>query len=80
MSRPYNLHFDNRTDPNIGTISIDQFRELQRKKEENEIKFDPCDEVAFMKNDKENLQKVLVATLTDTVRSKTKKNGRPKKT
>ena len=79
ISKPYGLKLDSRVEPNIGKMSIAELREIQQRKEQNEQKNDPIPEVAFMAGDKDALQKVLVATLTDTVRAKTKQRGRPRK-
>jgi hypothetical protein len=78
-SKPYGLKLDSRVEPNIGKMTIAELRELQQRKEEAEQKFDPSPETAFMVGDKDALQKVLVATLTDTVKAKTKQRGRPRK-
>lgn len=75
--KPFNLNLENNLEPKYGTISIDELRKIQQYKEDNEKKVDLIPEAQFMVNDKELLQKVLVSTLTDTVKSKSR--GRPKK-
>lgn len=76
MSRAFNLNLANNTEPNISKMTIDELRKFQQFKEENEKKIDLCPEAQFMQKDQEQLQKVLISTLTDTIKSKTK--GRPK--
>lgn len=76
MNKPFSLNLQNTVEPQISRMSIDELRKFQSYKEENEKKIDLCPEAQFMAKDNELVQKVLISTLTDTIKSKTK--GRPK--
>lgn len=77
-NKPYNLNFGRNVEPNIGRLTLEELREIQKRQEENEKKIDLDPVCDFMKNDKQQLQKVIVGTVTDIVKSK-RKPGRPKK-
>jgi hypothetical protein len=77
MSKAFSLNLSNSVEPQISKMSIDELRKFQSYKEQVEQKYDLCPEAQFMAKDNELVQKVLISTLTDTIKSKTK--GRPKK-
>jgi len=76
-SKPYNLKSES-LEPKYAALTIEELRQLQQYKEDHEQKVELEPELAWMAKDKEAVQKVLVATLTDAIKHRTKA-GRPKK-
>jgi hypothetical protein len=76
-NKPYVLKSES-LEPKYATLSIEELRQLQQYKEDHESKMELEPELSWMSKDKEALQKVLVATLTDAIHHRTKA-GRPKK-
>jgi hypothetical protein len=66
--RPYNISM-NSQEVHIGTIPLQNLRDIHKKKEEHEL----CPEAAFMNNDKNQVYQVITGTVGDIVKSKTKK-------
>lgn len=72
--RPYNLH-SVPVEAHFATLSLDDLRKLQAKRETEEQKVDLSPEAAFMVDDKKNLDKLITAVVVDTVNAH-KKQGK----
>lgn len=77
-SKPYNLNAQPTVEAHFATLSLEDLRAIQSKREEEEKKVDLSPECAFMENDKKSLDKLISAVVVDTVKAR-RKVGRPKK-
>lgn len=62
----------------FATLSLEELRNIQTKREKEEQKLDLDPACAFMANDKAKLDKLISAVVVDVVHSR-RKVGRPKK-
>ena len=77
-NKPYTLNSQAPIEAHFATLSLEDLRKIQAKREEEEKKVDLSPECAFMENDKKALDKLISAVVVDTVKSR-RKAGRPKK-
>lgn len=77
-TKPYNLNYSQPVEAHFGTLSLEDLRKIQAKREEDEKKVDLSPEADFMSNDKKQLDKLISAVVVDVVHSR-RKVGRPKK-
>lgn len=75
--RPYNL-VSAPVEAHFSTISLEDLRKIQAKREAEEQKVDYSPEVAFMAEDKERLDKLISAVVVDTVAVRRNKGRLPK--
>lgn len=75
--RPYNI-VSAPVEAHFSTISLEDLRRLQAKREAEEQKVDYSPEVAFMADDKQRLDKLISAVVVDTVAVRKNKGRLPK--
>lgn len=77
-NKPYTLNAQPTVEAHFATLSLEDLRKIQSKREEEEKKVDLSPEALFMENDKKQLDKLISAVVVDTVKAR-RKVGRPKK-
>jgi hypothetical protein len=75
-SKPYTINHHQPLEAHFATLSLEDLRKIQQKKEEEKIDYSP--ECEFMRDDKKKLDKLVSATVVDIVKSR-RKPGRPTK-
>lgn len=77
-STPYTMNKHQPLEAHFGTLSLEDLRNIQQKRDKEEQKVDLSPECAFMEHDKKQLDKLISATVVDIVKSR-RKPGRPTK-
>lgn len=75
-SKPYTMNQVASVEAHFATLSLEDLRKIQQKKEEEKVDYSP--ECEFMRDDKKKLDKLVSATVCDIVKSR-RKPGRPAK-
>jgi hypothetical protein len=76
-TKPYTMNRHQPLEAHFGTLSLEDLRNIQQKRDKEEQKVDLSPECIFMENDKKQLDRLISATVVDIVKSK-RKAGRPK--
>lgn len=76
--KPYQLNYSQPIEAHFGTLSLEDLRKIQAKRDKEEQKVDLDPIASFMADDKKNLDRLISATVVDIVKAK-RKVGRPKK-